>query len=231
MSELYSDTDTPVCPFFFSYPTNGASDPANYFADRDDATVSGIAMARAFGRLVSFLARMKTEERCQQRVHLLAHSLGNFATRKAVEAIFGNPAFRRIRLFDTVFLAHADDDEDTLADPGKMHSLTLLTDEIVVYYDRSDKLLRLSDAVHKDRLGQKGPNPLPGALVNGCSIAAVDCSAVSFDIRDDPQRHRHYLQSTAVVNDIRSVMRKEPPAGRDPVDGREGFFRLSDATA
>ncbi|MEL6264615.1 MAG: alpha/beta hydrolase [Pseudomonadota bacterium] len=226
MTELYSDTDRPYCPFFFSYPTNGASDPSNYFADRDDARLSGIAMARAFGRLVSYLAKRQIEEGCGQRVHLLAHSLGNFALRMAVEAIFANPAFRRIRLFDTVILAHADDDEDTLDNADKMRDLTRLTDDIVVYHDRGDKLLRLSDTVHRDRLGQKGPVPYPGVEVNGCRIAAVDCAGVAFDRVPDPQRHRHYLQSSAVIDDIRAVLRSETPPGRIPVDGREGHFRL-----
>ena len=226
MTELYSSSEAPFCPFFFTYPANGKSDPVNYFADRDDASLSGYAMARAFGKLVTYLAKRSVEERCRQNVHLLAHSLGNFALRKAVEAIFGNLAYRPVRLFSSVILAAADDDEDTLHNPDKMRPLTRLADEIVVYYDTTDKLLRLSDAVHMDRLGQKGPNPHPGHLVNGCKISVVDCSAVAFDLGEDRQRHRHYLRSRAVVDDIRSVIKGEAPPGRTPVGEREGFYRL-----
>ncbi|MEL6120419.1 MAG: alpha/beta hydrolase [Pseudomonadota bacterium] len=227
MIDLYSQDGAQLCPFFFTYPANGKSDPVNYFADRDDASISGPAMARAFGKLVDFLINKRLEERCSQRIHLLAHSLGNFALRKAVEAIFSNTAHRPVRLFDTVFLAHADDDEDTLNHPGKMRNLTRLTDKIVVYFDGTDKLLRLSDTVHLDRLGQKGPNPHPGALVNGCEIAAVDCELTAFDLAPDRQRHRHFLQSSAVVNDIRAVIHGNPTEGRTPVEGVEGVFRLS----
>ena len=226
MSELYSDSDLPICPFFFSYPANGKSDPINYFSDRDDAGLSGAAAARSFGKLVAYLAKRSTEDRCGQNVHLLAHSLGNFALRKAVESIFGNAAYRPIRLFKSVILAGADDDVDTLDNANKMRSLTRLTDEIVVYYDTNDKLLRLSDAVHMDRLGQKGPRPFPGHLVNGCKLSIVDCSKVKFDLDDDRQRHRHFIKSQAVVDDIRAVLSGAVPSGRIPDSHREGFFEL-----
>ena len=225
MTELYSDPEKPLCPFYFSYPANGYSDPINYLADRDDADLSGPAMARSFGKLVNFLTTHKFTEPCGQRIHLLAHSLGNFALRKAVTTIFSNGAYRTARLFDTVFLAHADEDVDALVNPDKMRHLTRLTDRIVVYYDSTDKLLRLSDVVHMDRLGQKGPDPFPGPVVNGCEISAVDCSEVSFDVLRDDQRHRHYIGASAVVDDIRAMMRGQIPSGRKP-QAKEGFFRL-----
>ena len=226
MAEQYSEPEAPVCPFFFSYPANGSSDPLNYLADRDDADLSGFAMARSFGKLVDFLIARKVATNCGQRIHLLAHSLGNFALRKAVTTIDTNPSYRSLRLFDTVFLAHADEDEDTLVHADKMRHLTRLTDRIVVYYDRTDKLLRLSDTVHMNRLGQTGPDPFPGPVVNGCEIAAVDCSETAFDVSPDRQRHRHYVAARAVIDDIRAVMRNKAPSGRTPLDN-EGFFRLS----
>lgn len=225
MTELYSSQASRICPFYFTYPANGSSDPVNYFADRDDASVSGHAMARSFGKLISFLANRRVEG-CRQRIHLLAHSLGNFALRKAVETIFGNPSYRRLRIFNSVFLAGADDDQDTLAHESKMRPLSLLTDKIVVYFDANDKLLRISDAVQMDRLGQKGPTPFPGHQLNGCEISAVDVSTVDFDHIDDPQRHRHHLGSTAVIRDIRSVIYGHEPEGRIPIEEREGFYRL-----
>ena len=226
MAEHYSEPGAPVCPFFFSYPANGFSDPFNYFADRDDADLSGVAMARSFGKLVDFLVARKIATNCGQRIHLLAHSLGNFALRKAVTTIGTNPSYRSLRLFDTVFLAHADEDEDTLVRADKMRHLTRLTDRIVIYYDRTDKLLRLSDAVHMNRLGQTGPDPFPGPVLNGCEIAAVDCSETAFDVSPDTQRHRHYIGAQAVIDDIRAVMRNKDPSGRIPLDN-EGFSRLS----
>lgn len=228
MGDLYSLHDAKLCPFFFSYPANGKSDPINYFSDRDDASVSGPAMARAFGKLVDFLITKRIEENCNQRIHLIAHSLGNFALRKAVESIFSNPTHRPVRLFETVFLAHADEDEDSLSDSNKLYNLTRLTNKIVVYYDGSDKLLRLSDAVHMDRLGQKGPNPHPGRLVNGCEVSSVDCSQVEFDLMVDRQRHRHIIGSSIVVDDIKSVIHGLPIKNREPIDEEEGKFRLRD---
>ena len=48
-----------------------------YFSDRDDAEASGKAMARALARLVEFLKAMQDKGlRCDQRVHLVVHSMG-----------------------------------------------------------------------------------------------------------------------------------------------------------
>lgn len=224
----YSTTLNALIPVAFTYPANGRYDPINYFHDRDDAAVSGPAMARAYGRLVDFVMQMRRNLRCGRKVHLLAHSLGNFALRKAVQEIATQHQFKPIRLFDTIILANADEDDDAIMDSGKLLPLTLLSNEIVSYFDPTDKLVRLSDVLHHDRLGQKGPKQLEVA-VNGARLSAVDCRNAIFDLGEDPERHRHYRHSSAVINDIQAVFRGEAPEeiAHRSATGRPGFYKIA----
>lgn len=219
----------PMIPFVFSYPTNGRSNPLDYFQDRHDASVSGPAIARAYSRLIDFVAKVRADDRCGKKIHLLAHSLGNFALRSAIQAISSSAAMRPVRLFDTAILAHADEDNDALLQDLKLRPLTRFADDIVVYFDRTDKLVRLSDSVHEDRLGQKGPVASTVMTAPGCRISALDCEDTHFDLAPDRQRHRHYLKNRTVVNDIRQVLAGRNPdqvSGRRPVEGLSGFYKL-----
>jgi esterase/lipase superfamily enzyme len=106
--------------FAFSWPSNGkVIPPWQYFSDRDDAEASGKAMARSLLRLVEFLEETNTDgEQCAQRLHLVAHSMGNWALRHALQGLrqlAGPGAMRPI--FENVFLMAADEDDDAL-EPG-----------------------------------------------------------------------------------------------------------------
>lgn len=84
-----NDPDDPEPPLklnmcLFSWPSDGAlllTDPraANAIAyknDRLDAAASGAAFARGFLKVADFINQ--TEARCQQRLHLIAHSIPEF---------------------------------------------------------------------------------------------------------------------------------------------------------
>ncbi len=228
-ARAYGMDNGALLPFIFSYPTNGLADPMNYLFDRDDAQASGPAMARAYGRLIDFVValRMSDDALCGKRIHLLAHSLGAFALRQAIQGIIQLPTYRRIRLFDTVILAHADEDADCLASPVKLGPLAKFARRIVAYYDRTDKLLRLSDNLFAERLGQVGPRGAGPSVLDDCEIMAVDCEHVDFDRVHDQQRHRHYLQSTRVIEDIRAVLSDDRTALANlRTETGQGRFRL-----
>ncbi len=247
--ELYSDPHEPLpadlsvgrvsprrqmVPFALCYPTNGRANPVDYFLDRGDARLSGLALARTFVRLVKFVAALRRQDRRHIRIHLMAHSLGNFALRNAIQTIIRRPGMRPVRLFDSIFLLHADEDSDALFDPGKLAPLSRFTDRVAVYFDRSDKLTRLSDAVHVDRLGQKGPQRGRCLSELPCEVTAIDCGGATFDLRPDIQRHRHYFGARSVVDDIRQVIAGRPPhqvTGREPDPARPGFYRIVEGSA
>lgn len=62
----------------FCWPSDGKVQPPwKYASDREDAALSGVAMARALRRFVDFL---NDGELCRQRLHLVAHRVSNFAS-------------------------------------------------------------------------------------------------------------------------------------------------------
>lgn len=229
LSALYA-RDSTIIPVAFSYPTNDDYDPINYYSDIVDARASGPHIARSIQRLIAYLKSVEDECRCRVRIHLLAHSLGNHALSAAVAHIEQYRVFGGGRVYDNIILAHADEDEDALTTKGRMLHLSRLAEEIVVYFDKSDALLRLSDGTEAfdDRLGRVGPQPHPGRRFNGCGIAAVDCRRVQFDLGRDSKRHRHYYLSSTVVADIKAQIHRDAKTERQPTDDVGEFFELVD---
>jgi esterase/lipase superfamily enzyme len=163
----------------FSWPSNGRTIPPwEYHSDRDDAAASGSAMARFMMRLLDFLRGQDGE--CKQRIHLVAHSMGNWAFRHAVLGIrdlLGEGQLPAV--FWNAFLMAADEDEDTLEHAHKLALLPQLARAIHVYHSRGDGALVISDTTkfNSDRLGSAGPRTFSG-LSN--RVVAVDCSRVDF---------------------------------------------------
>ena len=72
----------------FSWPSDGSMMPyLAYSNDRQDAAASGPAFARGFLKLAKFLRGSTPQEACDQRIHLIAHSMGNYVLRHAVQEI------------------------------------------------------------------------------------------------------------------------------------------------
>ena len=62
----------------FSWPSDGSMTPWwGYASDRNDAAASGGALARALLKFADFTREIAALEHCRQRVHLVAHSMGN----------------------------------------------------------------------------------------------------------------------------------------------------------
>lgn len=189
-----------------------------YFSDRDDAEASGKAMARALLRLIEFLKQANERgEPCRQRLHLVAHSMGNWALRHALQAMRQQLNNARLpRIFDNIILAAADEDDDALEHDHKLGLLPQLARNISVYYSRTDAALTVSDYTkfNPDRLGENGPRTFSGLSTN---IVGLDCT----DVDDTPvlshAGHQYYRLSPEVLRDIRAVLSGQ---SIDDIDGR-----------
>lgn len=210
--------------FAFSWPsdgvtagraeTSGRGRAWAYSSDREDAETSGLAIARCAARMFEHLAALSAEERCAQRVHLVAHSMGNWALRHAVQGIVrlaerdGAPL---MRLFDNVFLMAADLEDTALERDAWLAPLHRLARRIHVYHAENDSALSLSDAKPNQgaRLGHHGPadmKKLPDF------VSAIDCSGVSWTPADGLVRHQYYRLAPEVVQDVRQVLAGVPAA-------------------
>ncbi|WP_126976902.1 alpha/beta hydrolase [Frigidibacter oleivorans] len=233
LQELYSTARQKVQVVLFSWPSNGTVQPAwHYFSDRDDAAASGIAMARALQRLVEFLTEMRLDDRqtildarklgavpdpddlrqCTRRLHLVAHSMGNWALRHALQRFVAENGGRLPRIFDCVFLMAADEDHDALADAMKLGPLDALANRVMVYHAADDVALAVSDTTKgmADRLGTDGPQNLDRLSAR---ILAIDCGLISKTALSHG-RHQYYRLRDEVIGDVQMSLAAVPQDGR-----------------
>lgn len=198
--------------FVFCWPSNGrVTPPWEYFSDRQDAQATGVAMARTMCRLYDFIRRDGTP--CKQRIHVVAHSMGNWALRHALQALKGERSLEPI--FDHVFLMAADEDDDALEKDEKLKPLLDLARRIHVYHSEDDKALIMSNTTkfRGTRLGNNGLRSFSGICDQ---VIAVDCQAV-----DDTEvlhvDHQYYRRRDEVIKDVRAVLSGKRP---DDIPGR-----------
>lgn len=239
--------------FVFSWPSQaspiGIPLPyTDYAHDRRTAAASGIAVARTMRRLYDFIQSVPVDERCDQSIHLLCHSMGNYVLRGAVQALLQlpdpaghaedntlaasgkapDPTVLR-RYFDKIILAAADEDADAFDDPLKFRFLPRLGQSVTTYYTSRDWILgTLSDAAkfNGPRLGYDGPDNM--ASISD-KVSAVDVSDV-LSVFKDPESHQYYRIFPAVRDDILAVLKGTRPtsipgrsslgAGRWRLDGK-----------
>ena len=207
------DNGNGVNMVLFSWPSDGSAMPyLAYASDRHDAAPSGPAFARAFIKLADFLRGSTPEEECRQRLHLLAHSMGNYVLRHAIQEIRSNYPGRPPRIFDQVFMMAADEDDDAFEHDYKLSLLPRITRRVSIYFNQGDVALQISDKTkgNPDRLGTDGPR-LPQQVP--AKVTQVDCTPVVSGLVE----HSYYLDSDRVVRDMLYVLSGIPS---DEIIGR-----------
>ncbi|MEA5510021.1 alpha/beta hydrolase [Crocosphaera sp. UHCC 0190] len=208
-----------VC--LFSWPSDGNlifTDPRSpnviaYQNDRLDAKASGAAFARGFLKVANFINHR--EVRCQQKLHLIAHSMGNYVLRHALQELKTQLNNRLLRLFEQILMMAADEDDDAFDFDYKLLSLPKITSRTSVYFNRGDLALWASDNLkgNPTRLGTDGPLQ-PHNLPR--NVYPVDCTSVISRFADASE-HGYYLNVPRVVTDMRFVLRNLSP---DEIPGR-----------
>jgi esterase/lipase superfamily enzyme len=200
-----TDDGRPVNVVVFSWPSDGEKVPfMSYYSDREDARASGPALARAYLKLREFLSLLRTQDRCERSIHLLAHSMGAYVLRQGVQAALAKDPDSLVRLFDQILLAAPDEDDDTFELDSKLKPLPRIGRQVTVYFNPSDRALVISDRTkgNPDRLGSDGPrliDMLPKKVV------LVDCRNVAGHA-DALVQHSYYVHSRAMALDIGSVL-------------------------
>ncbi|MBP7000889.1 alpha/beta hydrolase [Amaricoccus sp.] len=225
LQELYSTARQKVMVVLFSWPSDGQVQPSwSYFSDREDAEASGLAMGRALKRLVEFLEEMRSDDRqtileaqrrgevpdrnalrqCTRRLHILAHSMGNWALRHAVRKFVELNEGRTPRVFDCAFLMAADEDHDALQAALKLKALDQLANRVFVYHASNDVALTISDRTKgmADRLGADGPQTLDNV---GERVFAVDCREIS-ETALSHGRHQYYRLRPEAIADVQATL-------------------------
>jgi esterase/lipase superfamily enzyme len=181
-AQLGWDLGIPGATAFFSWPSRG--NPLRYAADEATIEASEAAITEF---LIEFSARCGAE-----KVHVIAHSMGNRGLLRALQRIAGNAHARGKVRFGQIFLAAPDVDQDLFLDLAALcarHS-----DRATLYASHADKAVHLSSNVHDaPRAGYFLPYTLPPGID---TVTVPD-----FDI--DLLGHSYYAQAAALLRDIR----------------------------
>jgi esterase/lipase superfamily enzyme len=154
------------------------------------------------------VAQAEATDLCGQRIHLLAHSMGNFVLQCALERLREfSPGNAMPRMFEHVFLAAADVDDTVLEHGQAMELVHQIGNSVAIYHNPNDTALRVSDYTkgNPDRLGQRGA-ARPQALHQ--KIYQVDCSQVVAGLT----QHSYYTNGMIAI-DIRQALQGQLPDG------------------
>ena len=177
-------------PIFYSWPSNGSI--ADYIRDETNVAWSAPHFQKFLGLIFERIGA--------ERIHVIAHSMGNRLVCEAVKALSYDPA-NRIKLNHLV-LAAPDIDADTFRELAL--SLENVSGRITLYESSKDKALMASKRLHGNtRAGE------PFLIVPG--VDAIDASAVDTNFLG----HSYFSDSYPLLSDIHSILfRDDPPGAR-----------------
>jgi esterase/lipase superfamily enzyme len=195
---------------FFSWPSRGnvTAYPA------DEASIEGSEQS-----ITDFLVDF-TQNCGAEKVHVIAHSMGNRGLLRALQRIAANAETRGKVKFGQVFLAAPDVDRDLFLNLARFYPEH--AERTTLYASNGDLPVHLSAKLHEaPRAGYYAPYTVaPG----------VDTVAVpDFDI--DLLGHSYFAQAEALLHDIYDLIRHgDPPAMRQrispTVDEGASFWKL-----
>lgn len=195
----------------FSWPSNGKT--LNYYPDRHDAEMSGLGFARGLLKFKDFIDHLSRESACDRKMHLIAHSMGNYVLRHALQKMKQIEGYAAApRLFEQVVLAAADEDADALTLEHKLGNLSNLCSRLNVYFNNGDTALVVSDKVkgNPDRLGHDGPSK-PWDITQ--KTVLIDVSRVVTGGID--MQHAYIRKHPKVVQDLKHVLAGHPSESDD----------------
>lgn len=203
--------DTVVC--LFAWPSQGAGvSPGAYRDDRNRAAAAGPALGRAILKAVDFIRGTPRGQTCNARLHLVAHSMGAWALRGAVQSMRTFVGDNIPPLFEEVLLFAADEDDDALSARAKLSPLLRGCRRATVYLNRQDLALKASDVAmgNPDRLGKAGPAQGPDlppkvVTVNASPAIIWDATGAAAWTRDETG-HQYYRNNPIVRDDIVQVL-------------------------
>jgi esterase/lipase superfamily enzyme len=195
---------------FFSWPSRG-NVPSYTF---DEATIEGSEKAIT-DFLIDFVKSCGAD-----KVHVIAHSMGNRGLLRALQRIAGNAETRGKIRFGQIFLAAPDVDRDLFLDLAGLYPEH--SDRTTLYSSSRDLPVFLSSHLHDSpRAGYF----LPYTVAEGIDTVAVP----NFNV--DLLGHSYFAQAEALLHDIFDLMRHgQPPQERQRLsktrDGETRFWKL-----
>ena len=203
--------DNPESPvehlLFVSWPASSSLVPLTYFDDKASSINSGTSLLRLFYFYTQFLKDIFSNRDlapCNQRIHLMAHSLGN---RVLQSMLYSLKKENILRVIDQVLLLNADVTYKVFEDSeDSFNKLPLLANRISIYLNRKDAVLGISQFTKNiltPRLGKNGPSDIQNFKD---IVSIIDCTFIENDLKNTLKfeigNHWGYLSSSQVQHDI-----------------------------
>jgi esterase/lipase superfamily enzyme len=208
-AQLAYDLDFDGTPMMYSWPSQGST--ASYTVDEAAVNVSG-------RRLAQFLEDVVAQSGAE-RVHLIAHSMGNRALIEALQTWMGNHDARsRRKAFGQIVFTAPDVDRDYFTDV--IDSLSQTAERVTLYASDKDLALKTSEAVHgAPRAGMAG-----ASIITRPGLDTIDMSAVEGDMLG----HTYFAADAGAIYDLfRLLWRNDPPPQRCGMTSRAGAARAN----
>ena len=183
-----------------------------YWNDQNDAEETGRVLGGLFSKLYGFfidLFEISGMERCSNRIHLAAHSMGNTVLDYMLQNI---PTPKLFNLFGETLLLNSDVRFDIFENKGSFTKLEALSSRTHIYISQSDDVLSMISRYTKNfkrRLGHKGPKNLKKLPSETIVIDTTDVGKAS-SFREKTLDHWGYIERDKVIADIKQVL-----TGRD----------------
>lgn len=191
-AQLGVDLNISGATAFFSWPSRGSA--MAYTVDEASIEASEAA-------ITDFLVRF-SQECGADKVHIIAHSMGNRGLLRALQRIAGNAQTRATVQFGQILLAAPDVDRDLFLDLSSLYGA--YAERVTLYASDADQAVHLSAKFHD--------SPRAGYFTPYTVAANIDTVAVpDFDV--DMLGHGYFAQADALLSDIYSLIRNNAPPG------------------
>ncbi len=208
-AQLAYDLDFDGTPILYSWPSQGSA--TAYAVDEAAVGISGRKMA-------DFLETVVAQSGAE-RIHVLAHSMGNRALIEALQTYLAKRApDKRRHIFGQIVFTAPDVDRDYFVDA--IDSVRAAAERVTLYASGNDYALRSSQFLHgAPRAGSAGD-----VIIKLPGLDTIDMSAVPADALG----HSYFAANSGAIYDIfRILWRGDPPPQRCGMSNRKGSGTLT----
>jgi len=208
-AQLAYDLDFDGTPLMYSWPSQGSA--TAYAIDEASVGISG-------RKMTDFLETVVAQS-AAQRVHLIAHSMGNVALIEALQTYLARRAPQnRQHLFGQIVFTAPDVDRDYFTDA--ISALGTSAERVTLYASDNDYAIRSSQFLHgAPRAGTAGD-----VIIKLAGLDSIDMSAVPADTLG----HSYFAANAGAIYDIfRLLWRGDPPPQRCGMSNRDAGGTLA----
>jgi esterase/lipase superfamily enzyme len=203
-AQMSYDLDFDGTPILYSWPSQGSA--TAYAVDEATVGISGRKMAEFLETVVS--------QSGAERIHVLAHSMGNRALIEALQTYLAKRApEKREHIFGQIVFTAPDVDRDYFMDA--IDSVRGAAERVTLYASGNDYALKSSQFLHgAPRAGTAGD-----VIIKLPGLDTIDMSSVPADALG----HSYFAANSGAIYDIfRILWRGDPPPQRCGMSNRGG---------